>query len=75
MRAAGHLKHPQPADFFRTMEDATAEDLDWYWRGWFYGTEPCDIALDTVKWAILDSVKVAQEYGRKDRYATWPSRS
>ena len=40
------------------MEDATAEDLDWYWRGWFYGTEPCDIALDTVKWAILDSVKL-----------------
>ena len=52
------FKHPQPADFFRTMEDATAEDLDWYWRGWFYGTEPCDIALDTVKWAILDSVKL-----------------
>jgi len=51
------FKHPAPADFFRTMEDATAEDLDWFWRGWFYNTDPCDIALDTVKWAILDSVK------------------
>lgn len=47
------FKHPTPADFFRTMEDATAVDLDWYWRGWFYNTDPCDISLDTVKWAIL----------------------
>ncbi len=44
------FKHPTPADFFRTMEDASAEDLDWYWRGWFYGIEPCDIAIDSVKW-------------------------
>jgi hypothetical protein len=43
------FKHPTPADLFRTMEDASAEDLDWFWRGWFYGTEACDIALDTVK--------------------------
>ena len=49
------FKHPTPADLFRTMEDASAEDLDWFWRGWFYGTEPCDISLDTVKWAILNS--------------------
>ena len=48
------FKHPTPADLFRTMEDASAEDLDWFWRGWFYGTEPCDISLDTVKWAILN---------------------
>jgi hypothetical protein len=47
------FKHPTPADLFRTMEDASGEDLDWYWRGWFYGTEPCDISLDTVKWSIL----------------------
>jgi hypothetical protein len=44
------FKHPTPADFFRTMEDASAEDLDWYWRGWFYGIEPCDISIDSVKW-------------------------
>jgi len=47
------FKHPTPADLFRTMEDASGEDLDWFWRGWFYGTEPCDISLDTVKWANL----------------------
>jgi hypothetical protein len=49
------FKHPTPADLFRTMEDASAEDLDWFWRGWFYGIEPCDISLDTVKWAVLNT--------------------
>ena len=49
------FKHPTPADLFRTMEDASAEDLDWFWRGWFYGTEACDIAIDTVKWAVLNT--------------------
>ena len=49
------FKHPTPADLFRTMEDASAVDLDWYWRGWFYGTEACDISLDTVKWANLST--------------------
>ncbi|MGF7079656.1 M1 family metallopeptidase [Mucilaginibacter sp. UYCu711] len=43
------FKHPTPADFFRTLEDASGEDLDWFWRGWFYGTDPCDISLDSVK--------------------------
>ena len=43
------FKHPTPADLFRTLEDATGEDLDWFWRGWFYGTDACDIAIDTVK--------------------------
>ncbi|MEP6674878.1 MAG: M1 family metallopeptidase [Ferruginibacter sp.] len=47
------FKHPTPADLFRTMEDASGEDLDWFWRGWFYNTDPCDISLDTVKWAVL----------------------
>ncbi len=49
------FKHPTPADLFRTMEDASAEDLDWFWRGWFFGTEPCDISLDTVKWSVLST--------------------
>ncbi|MBK8496046.1 MAG: M1 family metallopeptidase [Chitinophagaceae bacterium] len=49
------FKHPTPADLFRTMEDASADDLDWFWRGWFYGIEPCDISLDTVKWAVLNT--------------------
>lgn len=42
-------KHPTPADFFRTMEDASGVDLDWFWRGWFYGTDPVDISIDEVK--------------------------
>ncbi len=49
------FKHPTPADLFRTMEDASGEDLDWYWRGWFYGIEPCDISLDSVRWAVLST--------------------
>jgi hypothetical protein len=48
------FKHPQPADFFRTMEDASAEDLDWFWRGWFFSTDVTDIALDSVKYARAD---------------------
>ncbi len=43
------FKHPTPADFFRTMEDASAVDLDWFWRGWFYTTENVDIAISNVK--------------------------
>lgn len=43
------FKHPTPEDFFRTMEDASAVDLDWFWRGWFYGTDHCDMALADVK--------------------------
>ncbi len=42
------LKHPTPADFFRTMEDASAVDLDWFWRAWFFDIEPCDISIDSV---------------------------
>jgi len=48
------FKHPTPADLFRTMEDASGEDLDWFWRGWFYSTDPCDISLDSVKVARPD---------------------
>jgi hypothetical protein len=47
------FKHPTPADLFRTIEDATGEDLDWFWRGWFYNTDPVDISLDSVKVATL----------------------
>jgi len=44
------FKHPKPADFFRTMEDASAVDLDWFWRGWFYGVDHVDVSVDEVKW-------------------------
>lgn len=48
------FKHPTPADFFRTMEDASAVDLDWFWRGWFYTTEAVDVGLDSIKWYKVD---------------------
>ena len=43
------FKRPTPADFFRTMEDASAVDLDWFWRGWYYGTDHVDIAMTDVR--------------------------
>lgn len=43
------FKHPTPADLFRTMEDASGVDLDWFWRGWFFTTDFVDISLDYVK--------------------------
>ena len=43
------FKRPTPADFFRTMEDASAVDLDWFWRGWYYGTDHVDIAMNSVR--------------------------
>ena len=49
------FRHPSPADFFRTMEDASGVDLDWFWRGWFYTTDHVDIALDQVRWMQMDT--------------------
>ncbi len=49
------FKHPTPADFFRTMEDASGVDLDWFWRGWFYSTDHVDISLDGVKWTKINT--------------------
>lgn len=48
------FKHPTPEDFFRTMEDASAMDLDWFWRGWFYSIEKVDISLDEIVWKKVD---------------------
>ena len=55
------FKRPTPADFFRTMEDASGVDLDWFWRGWFYGTDRVDVAIDQVQWLQLDSRDPAVE--------------
>ncbi|QJD77572.1 M1 family metallopeptidase [Spirosoma rhododendri] len=44
------FKSPEPADFFRTMEDASGVDLDWFWKGWFYGVQPVDQTLTSVGW-------------------------
>ncbi|MEQ8363212.1 MAG: M1 family metallopeptidase [Cyclobacteriaceae bacterium] len=47
------FKHPKPSDFFRTMEDASAFDLDWFWRGWFYSVDHVDVSVDQVRWLKL----------------------
>lgn len=49
------FKSPEPADFFRTLEDASGVDLDWFWKGWFYGVEPVDQDLVEVDWYQIDS--------------------
>lgn len=51
------FKHPAPADFFRTMENESAVDLDWFWRGWFYTTDHVDINLKEVKWYKVEDKK------------------
>jgi aminopeptidase N len=55
------FKHPKPGDFFRTMEDASAVDLDWFWRGWFFTTDHVDVDLNEVKWFRLKSATVEPE--------------
>ena len=49
------FKRPTPADFFRTMEEASGTDLDWFWRGWFYTTDHVDISLDSIYRLRMDS--------------------
>jgi hypothetical protein len=49
------FKSPTPADFFRTMEDASGVDLDWFWKGWFYGVEAADQDLAEVEWYAADN--------------------
>ncbi len=49
------FKHPSPEDLFRTMEDASAVDLDWFWRGWFYTTDHVDIGIDASKHYKINS--------------------
>lgn len=55
------FRHPTPDDFFRTMEEASAMDLDWFWRGWFYGIDAVDISLDSVQWYKVDMDKDPQK--------------
>jgi len=55
------FKHPTPADFFRTMEDASGVDLDWFWRGWFMTTDHVDIALNKVTWYTINTLNPEME--------------
>ncbi|QFU06805.1 hypothetical protein FIU82_17570 (plasmid) [Pseudoalteromonas sp. THAF3] len=57
-------KRPTPADFFRTMEEASGVDLDWFWRGWFYSTDHVDIALDKVYKLRLDTMNPDIDFNR-----------
>ncbi|HET8654182.1 MAG TPA: M1 family metallopeptidase [Longimicrobiaceae bacterium] len=62
------FKHPTPADFFRTMEDASGKQLQWFWRGWFLEDAHFDQAVDTVATRMSgDTQKVAVAYGNRDR--------
>ena len=68
------FKHPTPEDFFRTMEDASAVDLDWFWRGWFYSTDYVDIGIKEVNQYFISTEpgeemkKIMEERGiPKDR--------
>ena len=59
------FKHPIPEDFFRTMEDASAVDLDWFWRGWFYSTDVVDIGIKSFQRFYLSSLpgnKISEEF-------------
>lgn len=69
------FKHPSPADFFRTMEDASGVDLDWFWRGWFYTNDHVDIGLKNVKWFNLEGnadeeSKIARKQRDEKQYIT-----
>ena len=67
------FKRPLPADFFRTMEDASGIDLDWFWRGWFYTTDHVDIAIDGIDLYVPDlgdpvaAAELAKETSEKQR--------
>ncbi|MET1218490.1 MAG: M1 family metallopeptidase [Glaciecola sp.] len=58
-------KRPTPADFFRTMEEASGVDLDWFWRGWFYSTDHVDISLDRVFKLRLDTEDPDIDFARE----------
>lgn len=62
------FKHPTPEDFFRTMEDASAVDLDWFWRGWFYSTDYTDIGIKEVKqFTVTDELPKGLEVEKPSR--------
>jgi hypothetical protein len=71
------FKRPTPADFFRTMEDASGVDLDWFWRGWFYSTDHVDLAIENVHYYQIDTGDPDEQAERKrlERDAEEPSLS
>lgn len=65
------FKHPTPADFFRSMEDASGMDLDWFWRGWFYTTDVTDIGIKEVKPLYLTDKPSERVTKLKAQYAQY----
>lgn len=61
------FKHPTPEDFFRTMEDASAVDLDWFWKGWFYSTDYVDIGIADVKQYYVSREKPKTQKGQEEQ--------
>ncbi len=59
------FKRPNPSDFFRTMEDASGVDLDWFWRGWFYSTDHVDIGITDLTRYALDSKNPDVEFAKE----------
>ena len=59
------FKHPEPADFFRTMEDASGRDLDWFWRGWFYTTQHVDLGVENLRVYTVDAGDPVDTENRK----------
>ena len=61
------FKHPNPEDLFRTMEDASSVDLDWFWRGWFYSTDHVDISLDNVSYYRINNQNPKENNAERKR--------
>ena len=70
-------KRPTPADLFRTLEEASGVDLDWFWRGWFYTTDHVDIAIDKITRLKVDTrdPDIEKPYQRKEYYDEPTSRT
>ncbi|MEO0697074.1 MAG: M1 family metallopeptidase [Pseudomonadota bacterium] len=64
------FKRPTPSDFFRTMEEASGVDLDWFWRGWFYTTDHVDISLDRIYKLRLDTMDPDIDFERRRQEET-----
>lgn len=68
------FKRPTPADFFRTMEDASGTDLDWFWRGWFYTTDPVDISIDgIVEYTVSSKDPEVEKAWRRAQFQAEPN--
>ncbi len=66
------FKHPTPADFFRTMNDALGEDLSWFWRSWFYRSDHLDQAVDSVTQRDTSGVTIARIFLSNKAEMVWP---